>query len=40
MPIGAHVTLRGDRMWEFLDRLLTTGSATYPRLPRPITKAV
>lgn len=22
-PIGAHVTLRGDRMWEFLDRLLT-----------------
>jgi large subunit ribosomal protein L5 len=22
MPIGAHVTLRGDRMWEFADRLL------------------
>ena len=22
MPIGAHVTLRGDRMWEFCDRLL------------------
>src|SRR6201982_2061769 len=22
MPIGAHVTLRGTRMWEFLDRLL------------------
>ncbi len=22
MPIGAHVTLRGDRMWEFMDRLL------------------
>jgi large subunit ribosomal protein L5 len=22
MPIGCHVTLRGDRMWEFLDRLL------------------
>jgi large subunit ribosomal protein L5 len=21
-PIGTHVTLRGDRMWEFLDRLL------------------
>ncbi|CAB4888771.1 MAG: 50S ribosomal protein L5 [Actinobacteria bacterium] len=21
-PIGVHVTLRGDRMWEFLDRLL------------------
>jgi large subunit ribosomal protein L5 len=24
MPIGANVTLRGDRMWEFLDRLLST----------------
>jgi large subunit ribosomal protein L5 len=24
MPIGAHATLRGDRMWEFLDRLLAT----------------
>jgi large subunit ribosomal protein L5 len=24
MPIGAHATLRGDRMWEFLDRLITT----------------
>ena len=23
MPIGARVTLRGDRMWEFLDRLIT-----------------
>jgi large subunit ribosomal protein L5 len=23
MPIGAHTTLRGNRMWEFLDRLLT-----------------
>nr|WP_164465332.1 50S ribosomal protein L5 [Phytoactinopolyspora halophila] len=23
MPIGVHVTLRGDRMWEFLDRLIT-----------------
>lgn len=22
-PIGAKVTLRGDRMWEFLDRLIT-----------------
>jgi large subunit ribosomal protein L5 len=22
MPIGARVTLRGDRMWEFLDRLI------------------
>ncbi len=24
MPIGAKVTLRGDRMWEFADRLLST----------------
>lgn len=24
MPIGAHVTLRNVRMWEFLDRLLST----------------
>ncbi|RKS69268.1 large subunit ribosomal protein L5 [Motilibacter peucedani] len=23
-PIGAHTTLRNDRMWEFLDRLLST----------------
>ena len=23
MPIGCHTTLRGDRMWEFLDRLIT-----------------
>lgn len=22
-PIGTHATLRGDRMWEFLDRLVT-----------------
>ena len=22
-PIGAHVTLRGDRAWEFVDRLVT-----------------
>ena len=29
MPIGARVTLRGDRMWEFLDRLLTIA---LPRL--------
>ncbi len=24
MPIGTHATLRGDRMWEFLDRLVST----------------
>jgi large subunit ribosomal protein L5 len=29
MPIGAHVTLRGNRMWEFLDRLL---SLALPRI--------
>jgi large subunit ribosomal protein L5 len=28
-PIGCHVTLRGDRMWEFLDRLL---SLALPRI--------
>ena len=29
MPIGCHTTLRGDRMWEFLDRLL---SLALPRI--------
>jgi large subunit ribosomal protein L5 len=29
MPIGARVTLRGDRMWEFLDRLI---SVALPRV--------
>jgi large subunit ribosomal protein L5 len=29
MPIGAHATLRGDRMWEFLDRLV---SLALPRI--------
>ena len=28
-PIGCHVTLRGDRMWEFLDRLV---SIALPRI--------
>ncbi|VEG27591.1 50S ribosomal protein L5 [Actinomyces howellii] len=28
-PIGAHVTIRGDRMWEFLDRLI---SISLPRI--------
>jgi large subunit ribosomal protein L5 len=28
-PIGAHVTMRGDRMWEFCDRLL---SISLPRI--------
>ena len=29
MPIGAKVTLRGDRMWEFLDRLI---AVAIPRI--------
>jgi len=29
MPVGARVTLRGDRMWEFLDRLV---SIALPRI--------
>jgi large subunit ribosomal protein L5 len=29
MPIGAMVTLRGDRMWDFLDRLI---SVALPRV--------
>src|SRR5579872_5194217 len=29
MPIGARVTLRGDRMWDFLDRLI---SIALPRI--------
>ena len=29
MPIGVRVTLRGDRMWEFLDRLV---SIALPRI--------
>jgi large subunit ribosomal protein L5 len=29
MPIGAKVTLRGDRMWEFIDRLI---SLALPRI--------
>src|SRR3954467_5774124 len=31
MPIGGHVTLRGDRMWEFVDRLR---SLALPRIKR------
>ena len=29
MPVGVRVTLRGDRMWEFLDRLI---SIALPRI--------
>ena len=33
MPVGVKVTLRGDRMWDFLDRLI---SVVLPRQIRPI----
>ncbi len=43
MPIGAKVTLRGDKMWEFLDRLF---NVALPRVrdfrgitPTPLTAA-
>lgn len=29
MPVGASVTIRGDRMWDFLDRLM---SVVFPRI--------
>ena len=32
MPVGISVTLRGDRMWEFFDRVMSIaipGSATF-----------
>jgi len=34
MPIGAMVTLRGDKMYEFLDRLITICAAARARLSR------
>ena len=33
MPIGAMVTLRRERMWEFLDRLVSVRAAARARLP-------
>src|ERR671937_745630 len=30
MPVGTRVTMRGSRMWEFLDRLV---SITLPKIP-------
>ena len=38
MPIGARVTLRGDRMWEFIDRLI---SIALPRngMPSSLSRA-
>ena len=38
--IGAKVTLRGDRMWEFLDRLDQPGDPPHPRLPGPVAPLV
>ena len=37
MAIGCKVTLRGNRMWEFLDRLHVGRAAADPRLPRAST---
>ena len=36
MPVGTMVTLRGERMWEFLDRLICRRAAARPRLPRRV----
>ncbi len=35
MPIGCKVTLRRERMYEFLDRLVTDRASPGPRFPRP-----
>ena len=35
-PIGCKVTLRGARMYEFLDRLISDRDAAHPRLPRRV----
>jgi hypothetical protein len=35
MPIGARVTLRGDRMWEFLDRLISIAASACARWHMP-----
>ena len=32
MPIGVRVTLRGERMYEFLERLVRVALPAYPRL--------
>src|SRR3712207_8493492 len=32
MPVGARVTLRGERMWEFLDRLVSVADRKSTRL--------
>ena len=33
MPVGLRVTLRGDRMYEMLDRLISIALPAHPRLP-------
>ena len=33
-PIGVKVTLRGERMWDFLERTDAPRAAAHPRLPR------
>ena len=41
MPIGAKVTLRGDKMWEFLDRLFNcpVSATSAASTPTPSTAA-
>ena len=40
MNIGAKVTLRGERMYIFLDKLFNIVLAAYPRLPRSAAEVV
>ena len=40
LPIGAMVTLRGARMWEFLDRLITVALPAYARLQGRLAQGV
>ena len=39
-PVGTSVTLRGERMYEFLDRLHGDRAAARPRLPRRVAEGV
>ena len=34
-PIGCKVTLRGERMWEFFERLITIAAVSYTHLTLP-----
>ena len=38
-PLGARVTLRGARMWEFLDRFINVTAPEHPRLPRDLLRS-